>query len=100
VSRSNATEADFRNAPKQVDHVATLVHDLLELVFVWNALKTSRKVLGTAMPMAEEAQQFESRIASVLTEGVQNADRLRTRGGKKMVNQMVDYTKDAVARCQ
>jgi hypothetical protein len=68
-------------------------------VVVWNALKTARKVLGADMPMAKEAQQYESKAAVVLTEGAANADRLRTKDGKKMVNRMVEAVGEAVARC-
>jgi hypothetical protein len=93
------TSADFHNTPRQLDHVVALANDLLEHVVVWNALKTARKVLGADMPMAKEAQQYESKAAVVLTEGAANADRLRTKDGKKMVNRMVEAVGEAVARC-
>jgi hypothetical protein len=78
---------------------ADLARDLIELVHVWNALKTSRKVLGSDMPQAQEAQRFESRAEQILKEGVETADRLRTRNGKVFESEIIDYIADAVTRC-
>jgi hypothetical protein len=94
------TSADFSNTPKQLDYVVALASELLEHVVVWNALKTARKVLGKDMPMAQEAQQWESKVAVVLTEGAENVDRLRTKDGKKIVVRMVEQVGEGVARCQ
>jgi hypothetical protein len=46
-------------------------HDLLQALIVWNALKTSRKVLGADMPLAADAQQFETRVEEEMTKGMQ-----------------------------
>lgn len=52
------------------------------------------------MPMADAAQEFESRIEQVLTEGVDAVDKLLTRNGKEMTNAFVGYTRDALERCR
>jgi hypothetical protein len=80
--------------------IADLTKDLLGLIFVWNALKTSRKVLGSDMPKAQEAQQFENRAEQILKDGMETAEILKTRDGKKYPNALADYIKDAMARCQ
>jgi hypothetical protein len=94
------TSADFPNRSKQIQHIADLARHLLEPIFVYNALKTARKVLGDGMPMKEEAQQWESRTAQVLKEAVEAADRLRTRNGVTTPNNFVGFLQDAVKRCQ
>lgn len=90
----------FANKVRQQNFVSAHCHELLQLLFVWNALKTSRKVLGIEMPFADEALEIESKTQQVLFEGVNAADNLRTREGKEMVNQYVEYIKDAIERCQ
>lgn len=76
-----------------------VVTDVLPLLFVWNALKTSRKVLGGDMPEAEQAQELEERTHKLLTEGLANAESLRVRDGQEYKNGLVEYTQDAVRRC-
>jgi hypothetical protein len=51
------------------------------------------------MPQAQEAQRFESRAEQILKEGVETADRLRTRNGKVFESEIIDYIADAVTRC-
>tara|TARA_R110002003_G_scaffold145_11_gene13426 strand:+ start:1878 stop:2183 length:306 start_codon:yes stop_codon:yes gene_type:complete len=94
------TSADFPNRAKQISHIANLARHLLEPIFVYNALKTARKVLGDGMPMNDEAQQWESRTAQVLKEAVEAADRLRTRDGVTTPHKYVGSLQDAVKRCQ
>jgi hypothetical protein len=79
-----------------MDHV----HHLLPLIIVWNALKTSRKVLGADMPSPETAQQMEERTEKVMSEGLDSVERLLARGEASMKNAMVEYARDAVRRCQ
>ncbi|KAH7349016.1 hypothetical protein BKA66DRAFT_516651 [Pyrenochaeta sp. MPI-SDFR-AT-0127] len=98
--RSNQAPTAFANKASQQDFVTAHCHELLQLVFVWNALKTSHKVLGIDMPLADEASKVESKIELVLLEGAKAADKLRTRDGKEMGNQYVEYVKNAIERCQ
>ena len=70
------------------------------MIPVWNALKTSRKVLGADMPMADEAQQFEMRVEEVLSQGVGAAEKLLTRNGTQLTLRDVGYIKDSVERCR
>jgi uncharacterized FlaG/YvyC family protein len=75
-------------------------YELLQLIIVWNALKTSRNVLGAEMPMAEEAQKYETRVEEVLTQGVEAMDKLMKREGKSLNTEITKYIKDGVERCR
>jgi hypothetical protein len=79
-----------------MDHI----HHVLPLIIVWNALKTSRKVLGADMPSPEMAQQMEQHTEKVLSEGLDSVERLLVRGEASFKNAMVEYARDAVKRCQ
>jgi hypothetical protein len=81
-------------------HVTALAHDLMQLMFIWNALKTSRKVLGNDMPMAEEAQQYETAVERVLMDGLEGADKARWREGKELKNSFVGYVREGVEKCR
>ncbi|KAH8641740.1 hypothetical protein IG631_04681 [Alternaria alternata] len=82
------------NALKQSEYT-----DLLEAMIVWNALKTSRKVLGAEMPMAEEAQKFETKAEQVLTEGMQSLDDMsKDKTGKSLKPAFVKYAKDVLEK--
>jgi hypothetical protein len=68
---------------------------------VWNALKTSRKVLGAELPMSEEAQQFETKAEEVLMKAMKSLDDMaKDRSGKRLDTAFVRYIKDAIERCQ
>lgn len=66
---------------------------------VWNALKTSIKVLGSDMPQLEEAQVYLTRAKEVLDAGVESLERLSTRDGEKVDNVILGYVKDSIAKC-
>ncbi|KAF1847736.1 uncharacterized protein K460DRAFT_280823, partial [Cucurbitaria berberidis CBS 394.84] len=100
AQRSSKTSSDFTNGARQQDFVTTQCYDLLQLIFIWNALKTSRKVLGNEMPMAQETLEVESSVQQVLKEGVEVVNKLRMRDGKTMVNGQVSYVTNALERCQ
>ncbi|KAH7413824.1 hypothetical protein DE146DRAFT_601571 [Phaeosphaeria sp. MPI-PUGE-AT-0046c] len=91
------TEADFSKVAQQSSHVSHCLHDILELVWVENALKTSMQVLGDNMPMAKEAQQYSSRVSQLRSTGMEATKKLRTRGGKQAVAGVFNYTQ-SVAR--
>lgn len=97
---NNKTSADFTSRASQQTHTSTIVYMLLEPIFVYNALKNARKVLGDDMPMKEEAQQWESRTETVLKEAADAADRLRTRDGNTIPNGYVENLKDALKQIQ
>lgn len=67
---------------------------------MWNALKTSRKVLGSDMPMANEAQQYESRVDQILIQSVANLDTLVAQNGTPLPLQYVDLVKETVEKCK
>ena len=74
--------------------------DLWPLIIVWNALKTSRKVLGADMPESDVAQEMEQRTEKILIEGSANAERLQTRGDETKVNALLAALKDGIQRCR
>lgn len=100
TSLRSGTKADsFRNITTQLSFIKQHSHDLLEAVVVWNALKTSRKVLGAEMPMAEEAQKFETKAEQVLTEGMQSLeDMSKGKTGKSLKPAFVKYAKDVLEK--
>ena len=75
-------------------------YELLQLIIVWNALKTSQNVLGAEMPMAEEAQKYETRVEEVLTQGVEAMSKLIKREGKSLNTEITKYIKDGFERCR
>jgi hypothetical protein len=98
--RASKTSADFSNKPKHLKFLNDYSYELLQLIIIWNALKTSRSVLDADMPMAEEAQQFEARVEQVLVQGVEAMDKQTTREGKELHYEYKDYIKDSVERCR
>ncbi|KAH7071236.1 hypothetical protein BKA63DRAFT_69451 [Paraphoma chrysanthemicola] len=100
IESCNKTSADFTSRASQQSHTSTLAYILLEPIFVYNALKNARKVLGDDMPMKEEAQQWESRTETVLNEAAKAADRLRTRDGDTIRTGFVENLKDALKQVQ
>ncbi|CAN9185241.1 unnamed protein product [Alternaria alternata] len=100
TSLRSGTKADsFKNVTTQLSFIKTYTQDLLEAMIVWNALKTSRKVLGAEMPMAEEAQKFETKAEQVLTEGMQSLDDMsKDKTGKSLKPAFVKYAKDVLEK--
>jgi hypothetical protein len=72
----------------------------MQLIIVWNALKTSRNVLGADMPMAEEAQKYETRVEEILMQGVEAINKLTMREERELVYELKGYIKDGVERCR
>lgn len=77
-----------------------LIYKLLSQLIVWNALSTSRRVLGSDIPMADTALRYEQRAEAVLSEGIENLDKLLMRDGKRISLKMEDYIKSAVKQCR
>ncbi|KAI4671250.1 uncharacterized protein J4E88_009283 [Alternaria novae-zelandiae] len=102
ISRnSDARATDFVNVTKLLEHITDHCYELLEVLIIWNALKTSRKVLGAEMPMSEEAQTFETRTKLVLIEGVRSLDDMsKNKEGKPLIPAYVRYIKDTVEKTQ
>ncbi|KAF2629248.1 hypothetical protein BU25DRAFT_364303 [Macroventuria anomochaeta] len=94
------TEADFKNKNGQTDAVNVYCQGLFELLTIWNALKTSRTVLGAEMPLAAEAAEYESRIKKVLDEGVEAVPTLQKRGGVELRSQYPAYVREQLQKCQ
>jgi uncharacterized protein YicC (UPF0701 family) len=70
-----------------------LSRSLRQLVYINNALNSSIKALSQNMPMAEDAQKYESSISQVLKDGLAAMQRLRTRNGKDIVTSLADTVK-------
>lgn len=74
--------------------------DLVSLVIIWNALKTSRAVLGADMPMADKAQSFEAKAGRILTKGIDSLATLKREGARATENSFLGYAMDLVNRCR
>lgn len=77
-----------------------LCSKLIELAIVWNALKTSRKVLAADMPSATEAQQYEAKIEHVIMQGVAKLNSLQTIKGPEFRSSTANYVMEMVEKCQ
>lgn len=100
TARLRRTSDDFTNFTKQITASIAQANDLLELIIIWHALKVSQRVLGARMPMAEEAQKYETRIHGILTQGLSATGNLASRDDKKFNSALVTYVQDAWQRCQ
>jgi hypothetical protein len=69
----------------------------MQFTIIWNALKTSRKVLGADMPMAEEAQSFEKRVEEVL---MQSLEMLGNPKADVRSDQIIEYVRGSVEKCR
>jgi hypothetical protein len=98
--RASTSSTDFPNKPRHLMFLNTYVSELMQLTIVWNALKTSRNVLGADMPMAEHAQKYETRVKEILMQGVEAMDKLTMRGETELVYELKGYIKDGVERCR
>ena len=58
--------------------------ELLELMILNNALKTSRSVLGSDMPLGQESQKYEARVAEVFKNGLASMKDLTVRDGREV----------------
>jgi len=75
--------------------------NIVSLIMVWNALKTSRAVLGADMPMADTAQSLETKYEKAVVDGVESLAALKSvDSSNPPENSFLAYVKDAVARCQ
>ncbi|EUC47014.1 hypothetical protein COCMIDRAFT_35449 [Bipolaris oryzae ATCC 44560] len=99
LENSSKSSADFSDVKSHLEFVTKHCHDLFELVIVWNALKTSRKVLGGDMPMANDAQQFETKVDQVLKQSLDKLDTLASCNGTVLKTQYLDMVKEAVQEC-
>jgi hypothetical protein len=94
------TEADFKNKTVQTDALNQYCQGLFETMVVWNALKTSKAVLGADMPLAAEAAEYESRAKQVLDESAQALPKLRTRAGEEMRSNYPVYIQEQIKKCE
>lgn len=100
LALTKRTEADFKHRSLQTNFVNYLSRGLFELLIIWNALKTSKAVLGADMPLAAEAAEYESRVKKVLDEGLDAAIKLQTRGREKLTSVYPSYLKTQLQKCQ
>jgi hypothetical protein len=99
IDRIAATKITGISGTARSDSVTAFCHDLAELVVVWNALATSRRVLGTDMPQADAAAQYEKRLKSVLEQGVVKAEEGIVLNGEKMSIFYPQYIKNCLQVC-
>ncbi|KAL6706259.1 hypothetical protein ACN47E_005994 [Coniothyrium glycines] len=99
--RALTTPAQFS---KKVDQKRFLTHysyQILQIVIVWNALKTSRQFLGTDAPLSADAQRFEVRAEQVIGEGSKCLNTLSTlQDGSELKSNIVLYIHDIIKQCQ
>ena len=83
-----------------VDSLTAHCHDLVELVIIWNALATSRRVLGANMPHADVAVQYETRLERVLTEAVAKAKKATVYNGTQLKIRYPAYVEHSIKVCR
>ncbi|KAF1925008.1 uncharacterized protein M421DRAFT_70992 [Didymella exigua CBS 183.55] len=94
------TEADFKGKKTQTESLNQYCQGLFESMVIWNALKTSKVVLGADMPLAAEAAEYQSRAKQVLDESVQALPKLQMRDGLELKSQYPAYIREQVQKCQ
>ncbi|EDU42490.1 hypothetical protein A1F94_012462 [Pyrenophora tritici-repentis] len=85
---------------QQSAFVGDYVYKLMSQIWVWNALSTSRRVLGADMPKADVALGFEQRTEAVLNEGIDNLDKLLTYNGERLEFKLAGYIQSALEQCK
>lgn len=84
----------------QVSHLNFICSELRPLIYIWNALKESRKVLGVDMPLASEAQQWETRAKQTIDTGLKAAEALQTKGDYTLESGLLAVTREIVSNCE
>jgi len=93
------TEPDFKNKRDQTEALNQYCEGLFETMAIWNALKTSKAVLGADMPLAAEAAGYESRAKQVLDESAQALLKLRSRAGEEIKSAYPVYVQEQIKKC-
>lgn len=100
TTSSTKSEADFSNKSAQTFTLNQHGGGLIEVLVIWNALKTSKAVLGAEMPLAAEAAEFESKTKRILDEGIAALPKLQQRGGVEMRSSLPAYLREQLQKCQ
>ncbi|RMZ68240.1 hypothetical protein GMOD_00004453 [Pyrenophora seminiperda CCB06] len=100
LSAASQREPKFKKATDQAAEVGKFIYRLLSQIMIWNALKTSRSVLGSDMPKADIAFGYEQSAEAVITEAIANLDQMMMRDGKKMNFAMEGYIRSALEQCK
>ena len=98
--RGKQTESDFKNKRDQTSALNEYCEGLFETMVIWNALRTSKAVLGADMPLTAEAAEYESRAKQVLDESAQTLPKLRTRAGEELKSIYPAYVQEQIKNCQ
>lgn len=93
------TESDFKNKTVQLAALNQYCQGLFETMVIWNALKTSKAVLGADMPLATEAAEYETRAKQVLDDSVQTLPKLQTRAGEQLKSFYPAYIQEQIQKC-
>lgn len=96
---SKQTEADYQRVYKQHTALNDIGQELFQLIPIWNALKTSRAILGPDMPLAEEAAAFEDKSKTTLYNGLDALLGLEKRDGVQINSRFPRVLRDQVKRC-
>lgn len=94
------TESEFQNKSSQTAALNQYCQGLFEITAIWNALKTSKAVLGADMPLAAVAAEYESRAKQVLDESAQALPKLQTRAGEQLRSDYPAYIQEQIMKCQ
>ena len=100
ATSSKKSEADFPNKHSQYQGITAHCNGLLELLVIWNALRTAQAVLGADMPLAEEAADYQRRIKQVVDQGARAFPQLRTRAGVELRNKFPTYLAEQLQKVQ
>ncbi|KAF1918675.1 hypothetical protein BDU57DRAFT_441994 [Ampelomyces quisqualis] len=93
ANRTAPTEQDFKSKWAQAKYVQEFANQVPEIIFITTALRTAKQVLNDDMPMATEAQQYESRSSQVLGQCLAAINTLQSRGGEILAKGVAEYVK-------
>ncbi|KNG45997.1 hypothetical protein DDE82_007290 [Stemphylium lycopersici] len=94
AAKSTPALTDHQSRTGQRRYVMKHYLELLELIILENALKTSRSVLGSDMPLAQESQKYEARVEEVVKNGLASMKDLAVRDGREIKSGFADYVKE------
>ena len=100
ATSSTKSEADFPNKHTQFQAITAHCNGILELLVVWNALKTSHAVLGADVPLAKDAAHYQTTIKQVIDQGARALPQLRTRAGVELRNKFPIYLTEQLQKLQ
>ena len=98
--RSTKDTASFANGVQQIQALYAQCNDITHLTIISNALRTARRVLGTNMPLADDAHTFEQRIQKVLDKAMKSLAKLQMKNENTDEHPLVTSVKEIVKKSQ